>query len=89
MEMQEFPYPGSNIQLSQKSLRQERSKPELRGITLHHRIRMSHNPYAQAILDFDKRIKEQNQNKNYEHSLTDTEKEELCCWVITSNCDQS
>jgi len=30
MEMQEYPYPGSNIQLSHKSLRQERSKSELR-----------------------------------------------------------
>ncbi len=30
MEMQEYPYPGSNLQLSHKSLRQERSKPELR-----------------------------------------------------------
>ncbi|KAG1934976.1 putative helicase with zinc finger domain [Pimephales promelas] len=57
MEMQEYPYPGSNIQLSHKSLRQERSKSELRNITLHHRIRdNSHNPDSQSIKDFDQRI---------------------------------
>ncbi|KAK9979970.1 hypothetical protein ABG768_013372 [Culter alburnus] len=67
MEMQEYPYPGSNIQLSHKSLRQEQSKSELRKITLHHRIRdNSHNPHSQAIKDFDKRI----------DSLTDEEVEE-------------
>uniref|UniRef100_A0A8C1JSP3 Si:dkey-97a13.6 n=1 Tax=Cyprinus carpio TaxID=7962 RepID=A0A8C1JSP3_CYPCA len=65
MEMQEYPYPGSNLQLSHKSLRQEKSKPELRDITLHHRIRMSHNPHSQAITDFDKRI------AHKPHSLTD------------------
>ncbi|KAL1280781.1 hypothetical protein QQF64_015381 [Cirrhinus molitorella] len=57
MEMQEYPYPGSYLQLSHKSLRQEQSKPELRDITLHHRIRMNlENPFSQAIRDFDKRI---------------------------------
>ncbi|KTF88884.1 hypothetical protein cypCar_00011312 [Cyprinus carpio] len=70
MEMQEYPYPGSNLQLSHKSLRQEKSKPELRDITLHHRIRMSHNPHSQAITDFDKRI------AHKPHSLTDADIEE-------------
>nr|XP_699251.2 helicase with zinc finger domain 2 [Danio rerio] len=69
MEMQEYPYPGSNLQLSHKS-RQERSKPELRAITLHHRIRMGHNPYSQRITDFDDRI------KSDPYSLTDTDIEE-------------
>ncbi|XP_057189999.1 helicase with zinc finger domain 2 isoform X2 [Triplophysa rosa] len=72
MEMQEFPYPGSNLQLSQKALRQERSKPELRGITLHHRIRGSDNPFATAILDFDKKIKDK-RNQNEQHSHTEIE----------------
>ncbi|XP_065122965.1 3'-5' exoribonuclease HELZ2 isoform X1 [Paramisgurnus dabryanus] len=76
MEMNEFPYPGSTLQISQKSLRQERSKPELRDITLHHRIRMSHNPYAQPILDFDERIRKQKESENDQHSLTDAEIEE-------------
>ncbi|XP_043076767.1 helicase with zinc finger domain 2 [Puntigrus tetrazona] len=70
MEMQEYPYPGSNLQLSHKSLRQERSKPELRDITLHHRIRMSHNPHSQAIRDFDEIIARDPQ------SLTDANVEE-------------
>nr|XP_055059150.1 helicase with zinc finger domain 2-like [Misgurnus anguillicaudatus] len=65
MEMQEFPYPGSNLQLSQKSLRQECSKPKLRDITLHHRIRESHNPHSQAIQVFDEKI------RNDAASLTD------------------
>uniref|UniRef100_A0A8C2PXC4 Si:dkey-97a13.6 n=1 Tax=Cyprinus carpio TaxID=7962 RepID=A0A8C2PXC4_CYPCA len=63
MEMQEFPYPGSNLQLSQKSLRQEE-------ITLHHRIRMSHNPCSQEIKKFDERI------AHNPHSLTDADIEE-------------
>ncbi|XP_059419292.1 helicase with zinc finger domain 2-like isoform X2 [Carassius carassius] len=70
MEMQEFPYPGSNLQLSQKSLRQERSKPELKEISLHHRIRMSHNPCSQEIKKFDERI------AHNPHSLTDADIEE-------------
>ncbi|XP_052404760.1 helicase with zinc finger domain 2 [Carassius gibelio] len=70
MEMNEYPYPGSILQLSQKSLRQERSKPELRDITLHHRIRMSHNPHSQAITDFDEII------AHDPHSLTDEDIEE-------------
>uniref|UniRef100_A0A8C1V7G0 Si:dkey-97a13.6 n=1 Tax=Cyprinus carpio TaxID=7962 RepID=A0A8C1V7G0_CYPCA len=65
MEMQEYPYPGSILQLSHKSLRQEKSKPE--DITLHHRIRMSHNPYSQAIIDFDKKI------AGNPHSMTDVD----------------
>ncbi|XP_066558927.1 3'-5' exoribonuclease HELZ2 isoform X2 [Amia ocellicauda] len=56
MEMLEYPYPGSILQLSRKSLRQERSKPGLRSITLHHRIREPDNPFSQQIKDYDKRI---------------------------------
>ncbi|XP_051738392.1 helicase with zinc finger domain 2 isoform X2 [Ctenopharyngodon idella] len=71
MEMQEYPYPGSNLQLSHKSLRQEQSKSELRNITLHHRIRdNSDNPHSQAIKDFDIRI------ARNPHSLTDEDVEE-------------
>nr|XP_006639522.1 PREDICTED: helicase with zinc finger domain 2-like isoform X1 [Lepisosteus oculatus] len=56
MEMLEYPYPGSILQLSPKSLRQERSKPELRSITLHHRIREEENPFSTEINTFDIRI---------------------------------
>uniref|UniRef100_A0A8C4SHS6 Helicase with zinc finger 2 n=1 Tax=Erpetoichthys calabaricus TaxID=27687 RepID=A0A8C4SHS6_ERPCA len=57
MEMMEFPYPGSNLQLSRKYLREGKPKPELWSITLHHRIRMDHNPFAKEIRAFDARIK--------------------------------
>uniref|UniRef100_A0A671K4Z8 RNB domain-containing protein n=1 Tax=Sinocyclocheilus anshuiensis TaxID=1608454 RepID=A0A671K4Z8_9TELE len=68
MEMQEFPYPGSNLQLSQKSLTQDFHILLSREITLHHRIRMSHNPCSQEIRDFDERIAH--------NSLTDADIEE-------------
>ncbi|XP_063072287.1 3'-5' exoribonuclease HELZ2 [Engraulis encrasicolus] len=55
-EMQEYPYPGSSLQLSRKS-RQEKSRPQLRSITLHHRIRESGNPHSEDIKAFDERIK--------------------------------
>ncbi|XP_051990661.1 LOW QUALITY PROTEIN: helicase with zinc finger domain 2-like [Xyrauchen texanus] len=70
MEMQEYPYPGSDLQLSHKSLRQEKSKPELKDISLHHRIRGCHNPNSQAILDFDERI------ANNPNTLTDEDVED-------------
>ncbi|XP_046881794.1 helicase with zinc finger domain 2 [Hypomesus transpacificus] len=71
MEMQEYPYPGSTLQLSRRSLRQERSKPELRKITLHHRIREDENPHAKEIKEFDCRISLANESK--ENLLTDQE----------------
>ncbi|KAL2090568.1 hypothetical protein ACEWY4_012831 [Coilia grayii] len=55
-EMQEYPYPGSTLQVSRKS-RQERSSPQLRSITLHHRIREDGNPHSQYIKSFDEKIK--------------------------------
>ncbi|XP_008300802.1 helicase with zinc finger domain 2 [Stegastes partitus] len=56
VEMVDYPYPDSNLQFSQRTLRQDRSKPELRSITLHHRMREHPNPFAEAIKAFDKRI---------------------------------
>ncbi|XP_048877850.1 helicase with zinc finger domain 2-like isoform X2 [Brienomyrus brachyistius] len=69
IEMLEYPYPGSTIQLSRRSLRQEHSKPELRLISLHHRIRGTENPFSSQIRDFDERIRLKKQ-------LTDDEVEE-------------
>uniref|UniRef100_A0A8C7TZ81 Uncharacterized protein n=1 Tax=Oncorhynchus mykiss TaxID=8022 RepID=A0A8C7TZ81_ONCMY len=57
LEMAEYPYPGSVLQLSPRSLRHERSKAELRDITLHHRIREEQNPHSTEIKEFDHRIK--------------------------------
>nr|XP_015220183.1 PREDICTED: helicase with zinc finger domain 2 [Lepisosteus oculatus]XP_015220184.1 PREDICTED: helicase with zinc finger domain 2 [Lepisosteus oculatus]XP_015220185.1 PREDICTED: helicase with zinc finger domain 2 [Lepisosteus oculatus] len=57
MEMLEFPYPGSTLKLSRKSLREEKPKESLRSISLHHLIRMPGKPYADQILRFDVRIR--------------------------------
>lgn len=57
MEMLEFPYPGSNLKLSRRSIREERPKRELSSITLHHLIRMAENPFSNEIRNFDARIK--------------------------------
>ncbi|KAG7478367.1 hypothetical protein MATL_G00079860 [Megalops atlanticus] len=56
MEMLEFPYPGSQLKLSRKTVREEKPNEELRYITLHHRIRMDGNPFATQIRYFDMRI---------------------------------
>ncbi|KAL4655663.1 helicase with zinc finger domain 2 [Arapaima gigas] len=72
MEMLEYPYPGSIIQLSRKSLRQERSKPELRSVTLHHRIREKENPCSGEILAFDQRIR--NGDKLTDHEVEEYKK---------------
>uniref|UniRef100_A0A674BJF1 Helicase with zinc finger 2 n=1 Tax=Salmo trutta TaxID=8032 RepID=A0A674BJF1_SALTR len=56
MEMLEFPYPGSNLKLSRRSIREERPKRELSSITLHHLIRMTANPFSNEIIHFDARI---------------------------------
>ncbi|XP_068170557.1 3'-5' exoribonuclease HELZ2-like isoform X2 [Antennarius striatus] len=54
VEMLDYPYPVSTLQFS--SLRHERAKPELRGITLHHRMREDQNPYSHEIKQFDQRM---------------------------------
>ncbi|KAI1890441.1 hypothetical protein AGOR_G00153740 [Albula goreensis] len=74
MEISEYPYPGSILQLSRKSLRQERSKPELRSITMHHRLREPENPYSEKIREFDKRIRLANESQG--EQLTGTEVKE-------------
>ncbi|KAJ8400605.1 hypothetical protein AAFF_G00393740 [Aldrovandia affinis] len=57
MEMLEYPYPGSILQLSHKSMRQEQSKADLRPITMHHRMREPENPHWKEIRKFDERIR--------------------------------
>ncbi|XP_029356997.1 helicase with zinc finger domain 2 isoform X2 [Echeneis naucrates] len=56
VEMLDYPYPGCSLQFSQRTLRQDKSKPELRSITLHHRMRESQNPKSSEIKAFDQRI---------------------------------
>ncbi|KAJ4940413.1 hypothetical protein JOQ06_026716 [Pogonophryne albipinna] len=57
VEMLDYPYPDCALQFSRRSIRQERAKPELRSITLHHRMREDTNPSSGQIKDFDLRIK--------------------------------
>ncbi|XP_064160131.1 3'-5' exoribonuclease HELZ2-like isoform X1 [Anguilla rostrata] len=70
MEMLEYPYPGSILQVSRKSMRQERSKPQLRSITMHHRIREPGNPHWKEIKQFDERIRLANESKE---AMTDAD----------------
>ncbi|XP_063003360.1 3'-5' exoribonuclease HELZ2 [Elgaria multicarinata webbii] len=57
IESTEFPYPGSSLHISHKAQRDSKSKPEIRFITLHYRIRQPSNPHALQILAFDERVK--------------------------------
>ncbi|XP_016522614.1 helicase with zinc finger domain 2 isoform X2 [Poecilia formosa] len=57
VENVEYPYPNSDLQFSQRSLRQDKSNPELRSITLHHRIREPQNHFSEKIKQFDERIR--------------------------------
>ncbi|KAI4827691.1 hypothetical protein KUCAC02_031069 [Chaenocephalus aceratus] len=57
VEMLDYPYPDCALQFSRRSIRQERAKPQLRSITLHHRMREDTNPSSGQIKDFDLRIK--------------------------------
>ncbi|XP_078275149.1 3'-5' exoribonuclease HELZ2 [Rhinoraja longicauda] len=57
MEMVDFPYPGSTLQISRRSVRETKPKPELRPITLHYRIREKTNPYGNEIRAFDAKFK--------------------------------
>ncbi|XP_056129591.1 helicase with zinc finger domain 2 isoform X2 [Lampris incognitus] len=56
VEMLDYPFPGGTLQFSHKSSRQEHSKPELRDITLHHRMRQDQNPFSAEIKEFDRKI---------------------------------
>ncbi|NXK32794.1 HELZ2 Helicase, partial [Piprites chloris] len=57
IETMEFPYPGSNRQLSRKALRDAKPKRELSEIILHHRIRRPPSPFWQQICHFDTRMR--------------------------------
>ncbi|XP_041945279.1 helicase with zinc finger domain 2-like isoform X3 [Alosa sapidissima] len=72
IEMQEFPYPGSTLQLSRKS-RQEKSNPQLRSITMHYRFRDNENPYSEEIKAFDEKIK----TLQMSEPLTEAEEKEI------------
>ncbi|XP_044069058.1 helicase with zinc finger domain 2-like isoform X3 [Siniperca chuatsi] len=82
VEMLDYPYPDCTLQFSQRTLRQERAKQELRSITLHHRMRQDQNPYSGQIKDFDQRIRVQEkltseEVKEYKKLLRDARTHEL------------
>uniref|UniRef100_A0A8C8A6R2 RNB domain-containing protein n=1 Tax=Oryzias sinensis TaxID=183150 RepID=A0A8C8A6R2_9TELE len=95
VEMLDYPYPDSTLQFSPKTLRQDRSKPELRSITLHHRMRENPNPHADDIRKFDERIRRnedftQKEIKEYKDLLNKARVHELEQHdIILCTCTQS
>ncbi|XP_053171367.1 helicase with zinc finger domain 2-like [Scomber japonicus] len=99
VEMLDYPYPDCTLQFSCSTFRQERAKPELRSITLHHRMREEQNPHSGQIKDFDRRIqlalakKEQltaQEVKEYKKLLRDARTYELERHdIILCTCTQS
>lgn len=99
VEMLDYPYPDCTLQFSQRTLRQDRSKPELRSITLHHRMRQNQNPFSPQIRDFDRRIQlalekkevlTAKEVKEYKDLLTDARAHELKQHdIILCTCTQS
>ncbi|XP_034164506.1 helicase with zinc finger domain 2 isoform X2 [Pangasianodon hypophthalmus] len=53
MEMREYPYPGSELKLCRRSLRDEKPKEVLRDISLMYLVRLPGNPYAKEIIAFE------------------------------------
>nr|XP_054606610.1 helicase with zinc finger domain 2 isoform X3 [Nothobranchius furzeri] len=95
VESLEYPYPNSVLQFSPRTPRQDRSKPELRSITLHHRMRNPPNPQAGKIKAFDERIKRKEELtaeevKEYRLLLRDAREYEFKQHdVILCTCTQS
>ncbi|XP_030634059.1 helicase with zinc finger domain 2 [Chanos chanos] len=82
IEMLEFPYPGSSLKLSRRTIREERPNEELRSITLHHLVRKPDNPRSAEILAFDARIQRgddltEDEIQIYKKTLQDARKHEL------------
>ncbi|KAM7006817.1 3'-5' exoribonuclease HELZ2-like [Tautogolabrus adspersus] len=73
VEMLDYPYPDGTLQFPRSTLRQARAKPELRSITLHHRMREEQNPHSREINEFDERIKVARRTKKKSDRLSDEE----------------
>lgn len=76
VEMVDFPYPGSTLQVSRSAPRQGGAKEELKSITLHYRIRQEQNPFSRRIKEFDDRIRRARETKKKSDRLTDEEVKE-------------
>ncbi|NXD86464.1 HELZ2 Helicase, partial [Halcyon senegalensis] len=95
IEAIEYPYPGSNRHLYRRSLRDAKPKRELSKIILHHRIRRSPNPFYKEILNFDARVRREEEiteeeTKRYKRTLMDARAYELARHdVILCTCSAS
>ncbi|NXK92539.1 HELZ2 Helicase, partial [Formicarius rufipectus] len=95
IETMEFPYPGSNRQVSRKSLRDAKPKRELSEIILHHRIRRAPSPFWQEICHFDTRMRNgeqitEEETKRYKDWLSQGRAYQLACHdVILCTCSAS
>ncbi|KAM9859234.1 3'-5' exoribonuclease HELZ2-like [Aulostomus maculatus] len=95
VEMLDYPYPDHSLQFSPRTLRQDRSKQELRSITLHHRMREEQNPSSEQIRQFDERIRNEeeltaDEVKKYKDLLKDARAHELRQHnVVLCTCTQS
>ncbi|XP_035982534.1 helicase with zinc finger domain 2 isoform X1 [Fundulus heteroclitus] len=95
VEMVDYPYPNSDLQFSLRSLRPDGSKPELRSITMHHRMREPANPSAAKIKEFDERIRSEKvltaeEEKEYKDLLKKARIHELKQHdIILCTCTQS
>ncbi|NXM74268.1 HELZ2 Helicase, partial [Serilophus lunatus] len=92
IETMEFPYPGSNWNISRKSLRDAKPKHELSEIILHHRIRRRPSPFWQEICHFDARMRKgeeitEAETKEYKGWLSQGRAYQLACHdVILCTC---
>ncbi|XP_078411424.1 3'-5' exoribonuclease HELZ2 isoform X1 [Cetorhinus maximus] len=95
MEMIDFPYPGSNLVTSKRSVREGKPKPNLRSITLHYKIREPSNPFANQITTYDARIQSgtimaETEIEKYKKLLTKARGHELKCHdIILCTCATS
>ncbi|XP_050972079.1 helicase with zinc finger domain 2-like [Labeo rohita] len=75
MEMREYPYTGSDLKLSRRSLRDEKPKEELRDITLMYLVREHDHPFSERIQEL-KNLPE-NEIDTYKKLLKEAHKHEI------------
>ncbi|KAK3561442.1 hypothetical protein QTP86_002833 [Hemibagrus guttatus] len=76
MEMREFPYPGSDLNLCRRSFRDEEPKEVLRDISLMYLVRKSENPYSEEIKAFENEVVEFD-TERYKTVLRNAQKHEI------------
>ncbi|KAF5894207.1 helicase with zinc finger domain 2, partial [Clarias magur] len=76
MEMREYPYPGSDLKLCLRSLRDEKPKEALRHISLMHLVRQPDNPHSAEISHLENGMQEFN-TERYKAVLKEARKHEL------------